>query len=66
MKVNEVLAGDKLILIKFKAKRKKKMNPEEIMIAENHVYGIVDEQREKDFKKNYGRKAGSFTDRKQW
>ena len=42
------------------------MNPEEVMIAENRVYGIVDSVREEDFKKNYGRRAGSFTDRKQW
>ena len=42
------------------------MNPEEVMIAENRVYGIVDTVREEDFKKNYGRRAGSFTDRKQW
>ena len=42
------------------------MNPEEVMIAENRVYGIVDTVREEDFKKNYGRVAGSFTDRKQW
>ena len=42
------------------------MNPEEAMIAENAVYGIIDEEREKNFEKNYGRKAGRFTDRKQW
>ena len=42
------------------------MNPEEAMIAENRVYDIVDTRREEDFKKNYGRKAGSFTDRKQF
>ena len=42
------------------------MNPEEAMIAENAVYGIEDTVREEDFKKNYGRKVGFFTDRKQW
>ena len=28
------------------------------MIAENNVYGIIDEEREEAFEKNYGRKAG--------
>lgn len=42
------------------------MNPEETMIVENKVYGIVDKAWEDDFEKHYGRKPGSFPVRKQW
>ena len=42
------------------------MNPEETVIASKRSYGIVDKEREEAFEKSYGRKPGSFTDRKQW
>ena len=33
-------------------------NPEEAALEDNHRFGIFDEDREKRFEENYGRKAG--------
>ena len=46
-----------------KPRAKGKMNPEEEMIMVNRQFNIIDKEREEEYRKNYGKEPGRFTDR---